>query len=136
MSDSTLNVRYPDIGEYGEGSVPQACYDALCQATEDPATAVMLQQLVRKLGMEGVAFVTHGEDGVTVLDDRKYGQEIVFAVGKDFLFPADELAASLQQIIMRYYVDEHVKTVCSGDGNAHVEDDAAVVQAMLENATV
>jgi hypothetical protein len=136
MSDYTLNVRFPAIGEYGEGSVPQACYDALCQVTADPPTAVMLGQLVRKFGMEGVAFVTNGEDGVTVLDDRTHGQEIVFAVGKDFLFPPDELAASLQEIIMRYYADEHVNTVCSGDGNAHVQDDAAVVQALLEKATV
>jgi hypothetical protein len=55
MSDYPLNVRFPAIGEYGEGSVPQACYDALCQATADPPTAVMLGQLVRQANKKGAS---------------------------------------------------------------------------------
>jgi hypothetical protein len=117
MSVSELNVRLPQIGELGEGTVPQACYDELVAVVQDPPTSIMLTQLVRQLGREGVAFVTNSEDGITVFDDGN--SEIVFALGKDVFEDADTICDFLKGVVRRYYIDEGP------------EDDSDVMQALV-----
>jgi len=117
MSASELNVRLPRIGELGEGTVPQACYDELVAIVQDPPTSVMLTQLVRQLGREGVAFVTKGEDGITVFDDGD--SEIVFAIGNDVFEDEDTIGDFLKGVVRRYYIDEGP------------EDDSEVMQALV-----
>ena len=125
MTEIALTVRYPSVGEYGEGSIPQDCYDELVGIVQNRPTAMMLTQLVNHAGREGVAFVTSGEDGVSVFDDGE--SEIVFAIGEDVLFPEEHEVLSLGQcikgVIMRYYVEEGPL------------DDSAVHQALVDEAT-
>jgi len=120
MSAPELNVRLPRIGELGEGTVPQKCYDELLDVVQDPATSLMLTQLVRQLGREGVAFVTNSEDGITVFGDGD--SEIVFAIGMDVLEDEEAIGDFLKGIVRRYYIDEGP------------EDDSEVVQALVNAA--
>jgi len=123
MTELDLNVRYPDVGEYEPGSLPQACHDELRATVEEPPIAAMLAQLVQNAGREGVAFVTSSEDGVGVMDDGE--SELVFAMGKDVLFPGEDeetMGAYLKSIIMRYYMEE---------GPA---DEQLVLQALVDAA--
>jgi len=108
MTEIALSVRYPSVGEYGSGSIPQQCQAELCSVVEKRPITIMLTQLARKAGREGVAFVTSGEDGVSVFDDGE--SEIVFAIGKDVLFPEEgdtvSLGQCLEGVIMSYYTEE------------------------------
>jgi hypothetical protein len=102
-----LNVRYPDIGPYGPGTIPQSCYNEMTQAVEQQETTLMLTAIAWSVGYTGdtgVAFVTSDEPGVNIFLDGE--SEVVFALGEDVLFPGNDglpFGEFLVEIIRAYY---------------------------------
>ena len=99
-----LSVRYPDVGPYGPGTIPESCLNEMVQAVEQPETTLMLTAIAWAYGHTSVAFVTSDEPGVRIFDDGE--SEAVFALGEDVFFPGDDampFGEFLVLIIAAYY---------------------------------
>ena len=96
-----LNVRYPEVGQYGPGKIPLACYEEMKRVVEEPETMQLLVEIAQDVGHTGVAFVTQDDPGVSIFDGDS---EVVFALGEDIFYPGINEAPFgilLWDIIMR-----------------------------------
>ena len=98
-----LSVRYPDVGPYGPGTIPQSCLNEMMQAVEQPETVFMLTAIAWAYGHTSVAFVTSDDPGVRIFDDEE--SEVVFALGEDVFFTDGGMPFGefLVEIIRAYY---------------------------------